>query len=108
MWLVSTLLDLPLDDRRQHAADAIEPELLARLEEELATIRSCGVEPTRIVLAGGGAEPRYDIKFPEGAPSYAYRIRLEEKHFDVGQQMNDKMLAFYATKRTQKGKGWSV
>lgn len=78
------------------------------MKEQKSELESFGVNVTGIHLLGEGAPPRFFIIFPEGQPSYPIRANIESKLYDVGQQMGQKMLKFYASKRTKRGEGWQV
>jgi hypothetical protein len=90
----------------------IEPESQAKLKvlatKEKKEIEALGVGVTGIHVLGEGAPPRYFIQFPKGEASFTFRSKLEAKQFDVGQQMGNKILKFYASRRTKRGEGWQV
>lgn len=78
------------------------------MKDQKTELEGFGVTVTGIHLLGEGAPARFFILFPEGQPSYTIRAKIEEKQYDVGQQMGQKMLKFYAARRTKRGEGWQV
>jgi hypothetical protein len=83
-------------------------ELEALIAAQRAEIEAAGVEVTRIVVEDLDVPPRFHILFKKGEPSSTARMRLEEKRYDVGQNLGEKNLSFYVTKRVEQTKGWSV
>lgn len=83
----------------------VTPALRTRLLAEKNEIEALGVKVTAVQLDAERLPARYFIEFPSGS-SYALRTKLEDARFDVGQQMGERMLRFYATKRVIEGKGW--
>jgi hypothetical protein len=93
----------------------IDPEDLARAEhergrivEELKELTQLGLQITQFVLPKDGGPPRYAFRFPDGELQYKTRGKLERAGFDVGQQLGDRRLAFYVSRRSQKSEGWEV
>jgi hypothetical protein len=78
------------------------------IQEQEKDISAAGVEIVSIELRDGGAPPRFHIKFLPDKPSAITRAQLEEKRYDVGQNLGGKNLSFYVTKRVEQTKGWSV
>lgn len=88
--------------------DELLEETQELISKQHGEIEACGVEIVKIEVRGGGAPPRFHIKFPSTRPSADARAELEEKRYDVGQNLGDKNLSFYVTKRVEQTKGWSV
>lgn len=86
----------------------IDDSIRKGIKDQKKEIESLGVNVTGVHILGEGAPPRFFIVFPPGPGSYKFRGMLESKHYDVGQQMGDKMLKFYVSRRTKKGEGWKV
>jgi hypothetical protein len=100
-----TIAGLPLttDDKVE-----IDGSLLALVEAQKSDLIELGCTPTSVHVSAGGVPPRFFFTFPPGLLSYQIRHLLASKGFEVGQQMGDKMLRFYASKRVEQGKGWQV
>lgn len=96
---------LPLTSDTDLTVDAVLEKLVA---DQKAEIEGIGCRPTGVHISGNGVPPRFFITFEPGKPSFEVRGRLQEKQYDVGQQMGDRMLRFYASKRIAKGTGWDV
>jgi len=94
---LTTDFPVPIDE-------GFEKETAAQKDE----LEKFGLGVTGIHILGEGAAPRFFIEFPPGKPSFEIRARLEASQYDVGQQMGDKMLRFYATKRVKRSDGWQV
>ena len=103
--MVTSIADLPLT---WDVDITVDDDLITLITAQKAEIESLGCRPTAVHVSGNGAPPRFFISFIPGAPSFEVRGKLEDKQYDVGQQMGDKMLRFYASKRVAKGKGWDV
>jgi hypothetical protein len=88
--------------------DELSKEEMQAIQDQEKEIAAAGVDVTKIEVCGGGAPPRFHINFRPGKPSAEVRMRLEEKRYDVGQNLGDKNLSFYVTKRVEQTKGWSV
>ena len=103
---MSILIDeLPLTfDAHVIVSDA----LTATLRTQRAAVEKTGCKVTSFHVSGEDVPPRLFITFEPGTPSFQVRGELEKVGFDVGQQMGDKMLRFYASKRVVKGTGWEV
>jgi hypothetical protein len=86
----------------------LDAPLRKLIEDQKAELVSLGCTPTSVHVSGSGVPPRFFISFEPGKPSFVIRSKLEEKQYDVGQQMGDKMLRFYASKRIAKGDGWTT
>jgi len=78
------------------------------ISDQWKEIEACGVDISSAEVRGGGAPPRFHITFRKGEPSARARAHLEEKRYDVGQNLGEKNLSFYVTRRVEQGKGWSV
>lgn len=78
--------------------------LIGQQKEELLAM---GCTPTAVHVSAPGVPPRFFFTFAPDKPSYQTRNLLASKQYDVGQQMGDRMLRFYASKRVSKGGGWS-
>lgn len=76
--------------------------------KQQSEIEALGVEVKKVTVRDGGAPPRFQIAFNPGEPSADARMRLEEKHYDVGHNLGGKNLSFYVTKRVEQTKGWST
>jgi len=74
------------------------------LEKQIGELKELGLAVTRIRVPED-ATPRYYVTFPP-LPMYQVRTWLEAKNWDVGQEMGEKMLQFYVTKRSQPSRGW--
>jgi len=103
--MVTSIADLPLTS---DANITVDDALIALVSAQKAEIESLGCRPTAVHVSGDGVPPRFFISFIPGTPSFEVRGKLEDKQYDVGQQMGDKMLRFYASKRVAKGTGWNV
>ena len=79
-----------------------------QIEAQQAEISGAGVLVTGIEIRDDGGPPRFSIQFQPGEPSARVRLRLEEKHYDVGQNLSGKNLSFYVVKRVEQTKGWDV
>lgn len=86
----------------------VDDALTTLIIEQKAEIESMGCTATGVHVSANGVPPRFFISFRAEHPSYQVRNALAEKAYDVGQQMGDKMLRFYASKRVARGKGWDV
>ena len=86
----------------------VDASLEKLVTDQKAELVELGCVPTAVHVSGGGVPPRFFISFPPGTPSFQIRGKLEDKQYDVGQQMGDKILRFYASKRVRKGDGWAV
>ena len=86
----------------------IDETLTKLVAAQKLEIEELGCKPTSVHISGMGVPPRFFITFEPGKPSFEVRGKLEDKQYDVGQQMGDKMLRFYASKRVSKGTGWNV
>ena len=98
-------LDVPVEYGTNLLVNGPTKAALAELVEEL---RGTGVTVSGIYIAEQDAPPRFFIQFPPDMLSFKVRLVLEEKGWDVGQQMGNKMLKFYAAKRAVKSDGWNV
>lgn len=83
-------------------------EMLDLILDQELEISAAGVQVVSVEIRDGGAPPRFHIKFPPDIPSAMTRAQLEEKRYDVGQNLGGKNLSFYVTKRVEQTKGWSV
>ena len=79
-----------------------------RIEQELKELDLLGLRITQFVLPKDGGPPRYAFRFPDGELQYKTRLKLEKAGFDVGQQLGDRQLAFYLSRRSQQSEGWDV
>lgn len=77
-----------------------------QLERDLAELAQLGVVVHGIAVEGDRVAPRFYIEFPRDAASFVARTRLEGARFDVGQEMGDKTLRFYASRRVVETTGW--
>jgi hypothetical protein len=100
-----TLLGVPLTTDFPVPMDE---DFVKDTEDQKAELEQFGLKVTGIHVLGEGATPRFFIEFPPGQPSFEIRARLEASQYDVGQQMGDKMLRFYVTRRVKRGDGWQV
>lgn len=100
-----TVAGLPFTTDTDLVADA---SLAKVIEDQKAELLALGCNPTSVHVSGSDVPPRFFITFDPGKPSFEVRGRLEEKQYDVGQQMGDKMLRFYVSKRVTKGDGWTT
>jgi hypothetical protein len=96
---------LPLTTDVDLSVDAALEKLVT---EQKAELLGLGCTPTSVHISGNGAPPRFFISFQPDKPSFEVRGKLEANKYDVGQQMGDKMLRFYASKRVAKGEGWTT
>jgi len=80
----------------------------ARLEAEIAELDQLGLHISRFQLPPDGGAPRYDFSFPDGELQYKTRHKLEAAGFDVGQQMVERRLSFYLSRRVQRSEGWQT
>jgi hypothetical protein len=95
---------LPVSDpEKRLTSDTLRQKLLEQREELLAI---GGFKLVRIRVPEDGGSIRYDIQFAIDTPSFKARTALEMKHWDVGQEMADRQLHFYVTKRSEKSDGW--
>ena len=99
------IADLPLTT---DADLTVDPPLVKLVTDQKAELIALGCTPTSVHVSGGGVPPRFFITFQPGVPSFQVRGKLEEKQYDIGQQMGEKILRFYASKRVTKGEGWTV
>lgn len=97
---------LPVTDPQKRLQEDALRRTLIDEHKELASM--AGFKLTRIRVPDDGGPIRYDIAFLPEVPSFKARTDLETKNWDVGQEMGDKQLSFYVTKRSQKGQGWEV
>lgn len=86
---------------------------LARLRPRMLTEHAelkgvDGVTVTKIHMVDAEAAPRYHITFSADVPQWKSRAQLEQLGYDIGQTIGDQQLYFYASKRVEKSKGWSV
>jgi hypothetical protein len=86
----------------------VDPALEKLVSEQKAELLHLGCTPTAVHVSGAGVPPRFFISFQPDKPSFEVRGRLEANKYDIGQQMGDKMLRFYASKRVAKGDGWTT
>jgi hypothetical protein len=100
-----TIAGLPLTTDDKVDIDGALQALVSAQKQELLDL---GCTPTAVHVSAGGVPPRFFFTFPPGVLSYQVRHLLASKNFEVGQQMGDKMLRFYASKRVEQGKGWQV
>lgn len=84
----------------------ISKQLKDTVKEQKEELEGLGLKITEVHLSGDSVPPRFFIQFPEGEQMVKYRFELENSGWDVGQQMGEKMLHFYASKRSFSG-GWS-
>jgi len=105
MEIPKKIAGLPLTTDLDILVDAALEKLVAAQKAE---IEKTGCLTTSVHISGNGVPPRFFISFTPDNPSYQVRNELAAKHYDVGQQMGDKMLRFYASKRVEKGSGWNV
>jgi len=103
----NTLAGMPLTIHGS-VVDTVFSELEGKALKEKTVIEKAGATVTGVHLRSDGAPLRYWIKFAGGTQMQVVRRKLEEQQFDVGQQMGESMLNFYATKRVEQGKGWQV
>lgn len=87
---------------------AITEEMQKQAEGQKKEIECLGLRLVGIHIVEPASPMRFFIEFPPTKPSYEVRRKLEEAGYDVGQQMGDKILKFYATRRAQQGEGWQV
>lgn len=86
----------------------VDAPLRRLIEDQKAELESLGCIPTSVHVSGAEVPPRFFISFQPDRPSFEVRGKLEAKGYDVGQQMGDKMLRFYTSKRVTKGDGWTT
>lgn len=100
-----TIAGLPLTTDVDLVVDMSLEKLVTAQKAELLEL---GCTPTAVHVSGSGVPPRFFISFRPDRPSFEVRGKLEANKYDVGQQMGDKMLRFYASKRVAKGEGWTT
>jgi len=86
----------------------LSAEAKADAKEQKKELEGFGLKVTGIHLIGEGAPLRFFIEFPKNEPSYKIRGALTAHNYDVGQQMGEKILRFYASRRAVRGEGWQV
>lgn len=100
-----TLAGLPLTtDFPLGISEALENTAVSQRKQ----LEDLGLSVTGIHMSDEDAPPRFLVQFPPGKPSFQIRTMVEAKGFDIGQQMGEKMLRFYATKRVTKTNGWNT
>jgi hypothetical protein len=87
---------------------SVDDDLVKLVTAQKLEIEELGCMTTAVHISGEGVPPRFFITFAPDKPSFQVRGRLEDKQYDVGQQMGDTMLRFYVSKRVSKGTGWTV
>lgn len=102
--MAQTILGIPFTSDLPVSLNQISEQELKDQKEELERL---GVSVTGIHVVEPMSPTRFFIRFKPGVPSFQTRTSLEKEGWDVGQQMGDKMLKFYATKRAVKGAGWT-
>lgn len=102
--------DVPIEYEGQSLPELLD-QLAWKAQAQIEEVQSTGAIVTRIQVVQKDAPEiplRYHIKFPDGTPQWEVRAKLEALLYDVGQKIGNQSLAFYATKRTEKSKGWST
>ncbi len=100
-----TLAGLPLTtDIPIGISEALEDTATSQRKE----LEDIGLLVTGIYLADASTPPRFLVQFPPGKPSFQIRTMAESKGYDIGQQMGEKALRFYATKRVKQTTGWDT
>lgn len=90
-------------------SEKIGDALSKMIAEQKLEIEDLGAIITGIEIRSKESPPRFFITFPFGAASFSVRGKLEARGYDVGQQMGDKILKFYATRRRlTNGAGWNA
>ncbi len=90
------------------SVDGMVDQVVDKLRGQIAELTELGVQVVKIQIMATDQPVRLFIKFPEGEPQWKVRKLLETKLYDVGQKIGNNELAFYATKRPEKTKGWAT
>ena len=88
--------------------EGVPAELHKQVKSELAQLAELGIEVVSVSTITEGAPARYIFEFPAGDQQWKTRQVLEKAGWDVGQQMGEKNLRFYASKRSVHSEGWKV